>query len=132
MSIPQDRGDPEILDTAATPPRPVSSWRSAAGHGFFDAAALACLFALGIVIVVMLWPYAQYKFRFDPRELLQQYVDSERQATLTQMHRELALSTERDREDNWQIMQRLRASLQFALILLLLEIRSWLMSLAGY
>jgi hypothetical protein len=102
------------------------------GIGGWDAAALGCLFALGVVIVLMIWPYSQYRFRFDPEELLQQYVDSERQATLTQMHRELALRIERDRQGNWRLMQRLRAFLQLALILFLLEILSWLMSLAGY
>jgi len=100
------------------------------GIGGWDAAALGCLFALGVVIVLMIWPYSQYRFRFDPEELLRQYVDSE--ATLTQMHRELALRIESDRQGNWRLMQRLRAFLQLALILFLLEILSWLMSLAGY
>jgi hypothetical protein len=48
------------------------------------------------------------------------------------MHRELALRIERDRQGNWRLMQRLRAFLQLALILFLLEILSWFMSLAGY
>lgn len=101
------------------------------GIGGWDAAALGCLFALGIVIVLMIWPYSQYKFRFDPRELLEQYVDSEPQASLTQMHRELALRIESDRQENWRIIQRLRAYMQLALVLFLLEILWWLMSLAG-
>ena len=93
---------------------------------------MGCLVALGVVIVLMLWPYSQYRFRFDLEELLKQYVDSERPATLSQMHCELAVQIERDRQGNWRIMQRWRRSLQLALILFLLEILSWLMSLAGY
>jgi hypothetical protein len=100
------------------------------GLGLFDGLAVALLFVLGALIVFMLWPYHNYRFRFDPAELLSLYVDGEAPASLPQMHRSLALRIEADRASNWRLIQRLRVALQIALILLLLEILAWLLAIA--
>ena len=101
------------------------------GLGAWDWLAVALLFGLGVLIVILLWPYYQYRFRFDPAELLDRYVDGDRPATMSEMYRELALRIEADRAGNWRIFQRLRLALQAALILLLLEIVAWLLAIAG-
>jgi hypothetical protein len=100
------------------------------GLGPWDWLAVLLLFALGAHIAFLLWPYHQYRFRFDPEELLQQYVDGDASATMSQMHRALALRMEEDRKSNWRIIQRLRVALQLALILLVLDILAWLFAIA--
>ena len=102
-----------------------------AGLGMFQWLALILLFALGVLIAFMLWPYHKYTFRFDPAELLRDYVDRQGPASLSEMHRALALRAEADRARNWRIIQRLRIALQLALMLFLLEILAWLCALAS-
>jgi hypothetical protein len=101
------------------------------GVGTWDWIALALLFGIGALIVFMLWPYYNYTFRFDPKELLEKYVDSDPGANLSEMHRALALRIETDRTNNWRIIRRLRLALQFALVFLLLEILAWFLAVAG-
>jgi hypothetical protein len=101
------------------------------GLGFWDWAALLLLLLVGASIVFMLWPYYNYTFRFDPEELLARYVDREAPASLAQIHRELALRIKTDMASNWRIIQPIRVALQVALILLLLEIATWLLSIGG-
>jgi hypothetical protein len=79
----------------------------------------------------MLWPYYNYTFRFDPEELLAQYVDRQTSASMAQIHRALALRIKADMASNWRIIQPIRVALQWALILLLLEIAAWLLSIGG-
>jgi hypothetical protein len=100
------------------------------GVGFWDWLAVMFLFGIGALIVFMLWPYYNYTFRFDPKELLSKYVDGGAHVSMSEMHRELALRIEADRINNWRIIQRLRLALQLSLIFLLLEIVAWLFSIA--
>ncbi|MDX8501737.1 hypothetical protein RFM99_25395 [Mesorhizobium sp. VK4C] len=101
------------------------------GLGLWDWTAVALLFGIGGLIVFMLWPYHQYAFRFDPEELLNQYVDGDRLASMSAMHRALALRIKADMAGNWRIIQRLRMALQIALLFLLLDILAWLLAIAG-
>jgi hypothetical protein len=100
------------------------------GLGMWDWIAVTLLLALGIQIVILLWPYHQYRFRFDPEDLLRRYVDRDPPASISEMYRELALRMEEDRKSNWRIIQRLRIALQLALICLVLEILAWLFAVA--
>jgi hypothetical protein len=102
------------------------------GLGFWDWLAVILLFGLGVLIVLLLWPYYSYRFRFDPEELLSQYIDGREGVTLSAMHRALAVRIEADRVSNWRIIGRLRFALQLALILLLLEILAWLFAIARF
>ena len=101
------------------------------GVDVLDWLAMVLLLGLGILIAFLLWPYHNYRFRFDPNELLQQHVDTERPSTLDEMHRNLAVRIESDRTWNWRIIQRLRVGLQVALVLLVIEILAWLGSIAN-
>lgn len=76
----------------------------------------------------MLWPYYNLTFRFDPEQLLHDFVDPSE--TMDGMHRALALRIKTDMASNWRIIQRLRISLQLALFLLLLELLAWLLAIA--
>lgn len=70
-----------------------------------------------------------YTFRFDPEQLLAQFVDREAPAPMSEMHRVLALQIKTDMANNWRIIQRIRVALQLSLIVLLLEILAWLVSI---
>ncbi|MBZ9810138.1 MULTISPECIES: hypothetical protein [unclassified Mesorhizobium] len=101
------------------------------GLGLWDWIAVALLFAIGGLIVFLLWPYHKYTFRFDPEELLHRYVDGDRPLKISAMQRALALRIKADMASNWRIIQRLRAALQIALVLLLFDILAWLFAVAG-
>jgi hypothetical protein len=101
------------------------------GLGPWEWTALALLFGLGGLIVFLLWPFSDYAFRFDPRELLERYVDADPGVTMSELHRALALRIEADRSGNWRIIQRQRVVLQLALLLLLLEILAWCLAIAS-
>lgn len=79
----------------------------------------------------MLWPYHRYSFRFDPEDLLRQYVDGTRPTTLSGMHRALALRIKADMDNNWQIIRGLRIALQVSLLLLLLDILAWFVAIGS-
>jgi hypothetical protein len=98
------------LDCGTGSPRPCCSWSLA---------------------VLLLWPYYNFTFRFDPQELLAGFVDRDPPATMSAMHRALALRIKADKTNNWRIIQRTRVALQMSLIVLLLEILAWLMSIGG-
>ena len=99
------------------------------GVGFLDWIAVCLLFLVGALIVFMLWPYYNFTFRFDPEQLLRSFVDREKPATMSEMHRALALRIKTDMANNWRIIQRIRVALQLSLIVLLLEILAWLVSI---
>jgi hypothetical protein len=100
------------------------------GVGAWDWIALGLLVALGALAVLLLWPYYNLTFRFDPEVLLARYVDVAEPVPMAAMHRELALEIELDRQRNGRLVRRLREGLQLALILLLAEIVVWLFSIA--
>ncbi|TJW03782.1 MAG: hypothetical protein E5W82_32135 [Mesorhizobium sp.] len=100
------------------------------GVGPWDWLALALLFLIGLLVVFMLWPYYNYTFRFDPEQLLQDFVDQDPPATMDGMHRALVLRIKSDMAGNWRIIQRLRIALQLALFLLSLGILAWLFAIA--
>ncbi|MER8400912.1 hypothetical protein [Mesorhizobium sp. M1348] len=79
---------------------------------------------------IMVWPYYNYTFRFDPEKLLQDFVDQHPPATMDGMHRALALRIKSDMASNWRIIQRLRVALQLALFLWLLDLLAWLFAIA--
>jgi hypothetical protein len=81
--------------------------------------------------VLLLWPYYNLTFRFDPQDLLARYVDVAEPKPMATMHRELALQLRDDWRANGRIVRRLREALQVALILLIGEIVAWLLSIAG-
>jgi hypothetical protein len=100
------------------------------GVGAWDWTALGLLVAIGALAVLMLWPYYNLTFRFDPEELLARYVDVSEPVPMAELHRELALRIKADWMRNGRIVRRLREAMQVALILLLAEIIVWLVSIA--
>ena len=100
------------------------------GLGAWEWIAVLLLLVIGVLIAYMLWPFYNYTFRFDPEDLLQQYVDGGSPTTMSEIHRALALRIKRDMADNWRVIQRIRMALQVSLVLLVLEIAAWLFAVA--
>jgi hypothetical protein len=101
------------------------------GLNAWDWLAVGLLLAIGVLTVAVLWPYYNLSFRFDPRDLLDQYVDREPPVTMAEMHRALALQAKVDWAANGRLVRRMREAFQLALILLVLEILAWLFSIAS-
>jgi len=101
------------------------------GLNVLDWTAVGLLAAIGALTVVMLWPYYNLSFRFDAADLLRDYVDAEPAATMTEMHRTLALRIKENFHQNGRIVRRMREAFQLALILLIVNILVWLASIGG-
>jgi hypothetical protein len=101
------------------------------GVGTWDWIAIVLLLLIGALTVVLLWPYYDLSFRFDPEDLLTRYVDSDQPASMQDMHRALALRIKTDFHRNGRIVRRLRETFQVALVLLLGEILAWMFSIAS-
>jgi hypothetical protein len=100
------------------------------GLSLWDWIATLLLLAIGAIVAFILWPYSSYTFRFDPEDLLRQYIDGDPDTTMAAMHRTLALRIKNDMGANWRTIQRIRVALQWALMLLVLEVFAWLLSIA--
>jgi hypothetical protein len=101
------------------------------GLGVWDWLALSLLGGIGLLAVVILWPYYDIHFRFDVEQLLRTYVDGPRPVSMSEMHRDLALQLKSYMDRNGPLIRRTREALQLAFILVLLEIAAWLFSIAG-
>jgi hypothetical protein len=102
------------------------------GLGAWDWLALTLLVGIGLLAVVILWPYYNVNFRFDVQELLRHYIDGPQPVSLAEMQRDLALQLKVYMESNGRLIRWTREALQLAFILLLLEIVAWLLSIAGW
>ena len=54
----------------------------------WDAVALALLLGIGLSCVVLLWPYYDFRFRFNPLEMLDRFVDGQTSMDLDDMRRD--------------------------------------------
>lgn len=98
--------------------------------GAWEWLAVAMLIGIGVLAVTVLWPYYNLWFRLAPEDLLTTYVDADPPATMSQMHRDLALRIEADRRRNGQLLRRMREAFQLALVLLILDLVVWLIAVA--
>lgn len=98
------------------------------GVGVWEWGAIALLFAIGVLSSLLLWPYYGLSFRFDAKDLLDDYIDGDNPATMSQMHRQLALRIRDDWHRNGKIVKRMRVTFQLALVCLLLEIIAWMIA----
>lgn len=99
------------------------------GLGAWDWVGAALLAGIGVLTVLMLWPYYNLSFRLDPEELLERYVDKD--MSMPAMHRELTLAIKQDWQRNGRVVRRLREVFQLALVFLVVDILAWLISIAG-
>jgi uncharacterized MAPEG superfamily protein len=100
-------------------------------NGAWEWLGVVVLFSIGALTCVLLWPYYRMSFRFDAQDLLEGYVDRTPPATLSEMHRSLALHIRSDWQSNGRLIRRMREAFQVALVLLLLDILVWLFAVAA-
>jgi hypothetical protein len=101
------------------------------GLGAWDWLGLVLLAGIGLLVVVILWPYYNVHFRFDVGELLRKYVEGPEPLSVSAMHRDLALQLKTYMEVNGRVIRRTRVALQWAFVLLVLQVFAWLLSIAG-
>jgi len=100
-------------------------------NGGWEWLGVILLLAIGLLAVLVLWPYYNLSFRFDAEDLLEEFVDSDPPATMAEMHRALALRIKADWRTNGRLVRRMREAFQLALVLLLLDLLAWLLAIAN-
>jgi hypothetical protein len=101
------------------------------GIGAWDWVALALLVAIGGLAAGLLWPYYDLAYRFDPEDLIKEYIEADPPASIASMHRALAVRLKADWRHNGQIVRRMREALQIALLALIAMMLAWMVSIAG-
>ncbi len=104
-------------------------------HGFGPMAGVAIgLFAAaGLVLVSLLLPRTGWMFRFDPAAIIGDYVETEeptKPATISAMHRDLALHLGDNCVANEDRIDRLWRRFQLACTLMVVEVGAWVVALA--
>jgi len=100
-------------------------------NGGWEWLGVVLLLGIGVLAVIVLWPYYNMSFRFDAEDLLADFVDADPPATMAQMHRALALRIKADWAANGRLVRRMREAFQVALVLLLLDLVAWLLAIAN-
>ncbi len=95
--------------------------------------AIGCFVALGLVVLVLLWPWRDWKFTINAQSLIQDYlepVDAE-PLDLPGIHRDLALHMEASWQKNKSQLRWLFVAFRVAAMLLVGEIIFWVLALAS-
>ena len=88
------------------------------------AAIVLFVMSTGLAVFVLL-PRATWRFHTDVTSLLRDYVESERAASMAEMHRSLAYFLDRAFEDNRSRLNRLYLLLTLSVIALIGEVVAW-------
>jgi hypothetical protein len=91
--------------------------------------AVGALAGIGALHVVVLWPRWAWRFRFQPQELLEEFVDR-RSSSLDQMRRDLIGRIQVDLEANLRVLRLMGSAFQFSSGLFLVETFAWLVAVA--
>lgn len=103
----------------------------AAGRlGLFGWVAVAALAALGLTLLVVLWPRVEWEDTPLPSRLLQTVIEIPEPIALEVLHRELALHMESVYNQNDFEYERLAKFFRTAAILLNIEVLAWVLDLA--
>ena len=92
--------------------------------------ALGAFMAVGVMAVVILWPYEGWRFSTDAHDLIDTYVEADSPATLAEIHRDLAIHIQDDFIGNGHQLDRLYRLFRLASIFLVIELVIWLADLA--
>jgi hypothetical protein len=91
--------------------------------------AAGALAGVGGLHVVVLWPRWGWKFRFQPQELLEEFVDR-RATSLDEMRRDLIGRIHADLDANLRVLRLMGLAFQLASGLFLIETFAWLVAVA--
>lgn len=91
--------------------------------------AVGCYILIVGLCLAILWPTREWKFRSNAKKLARDYIDADPAATLSEMHRDLALHMENWAEVNAWKMRWLFYYFQAASVLLGVEVVLWMADL---
>jgi hypothetical protein len=97
------------------------------GLDAWDWPGLVLLLVIGVLAVVIVWPYRSAGFRSDVDDLVHRFVDADLQ--IDEMHRQLAYRMQEDRLQNIPMVHRMRLAFGIGLACLVLEILAWMIAL---
>jgi hypothetical protein len=92
--------------------------------------ATTCFVGAGGALIWLLWPREDWKFRFGPKRIISDYVESSEPADLDEMHRDLALHLGSNVVDNEAKLRRLWRGFEVACVLLVVEVVAWIVVLS--
>jgi hypothetical protein len=95
----------------------------------WDWPGLVLLLVIGVLAVVIVWPYRSAGFRSDVDDLVHRFVDADLE--IDEMHRQLALKMQTDRLQNIPIIRRMRIAFGVGLACLVIEILAWMVALVA-
>jgi hypothetical protein len=90
--------------------------------------AVGALAGVGVLHVVVLWPRWAWRFRFQPKELLEEFVDR-RSSSLDEMRRDLIARMQLDLDAN-RVLRLMGSAFQLSSVLFLIETFAWLVAVA--
>jgi hypothetical protein len=94
------------------------------------ALAIGSFAVVGVLALLVLWPWGGWVFSFDPRILMAGYIEADPPATLPEMHRDLALHHADHVNQNQEKLDRLYWVYRGATVALVLQVILWLMQFA--
>jgi hypothetical protein len=93
-------------------------------------AAIVAYLVLGLLSVVVLWPWYGWVFAQSPRRLLADYVEADPPVGLDEMYRQLSIHAELHHHANQRRLQVLVRSCEASSALLVVEVLLWVVQLA--
>ena len=97
--------------------------------GWWGGIAIALFAVVGVLLVGLLLPLPNWKFRFGVSQLLTDYVEGTSPAQLNEMYRELALHLESNHVENNGRLKWMWLVFQLAALMLCFEVIAWLLAL---
>jgi hypothetical protein len=91
--------------------------------------AVAAFAAVGVCVLLVLWPRSDWSFSASAAEIIAEYIEPE-PLDLPLIHRDLALQRSAAYDDNARQLRWLFRVVRVSLILLVLEVASWVAALA--
>jgi hypothetical protein len=91
--------------------------------------AVGALVGVGALHVVVLWPRWTWRFRFQPQELLEEFVDR-RSSSLDEMRRDLIRRIQADLDANLRVFRLMGSAFQLSSGFFLIETFAWLIAVA--
>ena len=91
--------------------------------------AVVAFALVGAMVLFVLWPRSDWQFSASATDLIATYIEAADPATLSQIHRDLALHRSASYDRNARQLGLLFAAFRVGLILLVVEVGAWMIAL---
>lgn len=82
-------------------------------------------------VLAVLWPWRDWEFNASPADLIATYIETSSPAPLVRIHRDVALHRAASYATNADLLGKLYAAFRIGLVLLALEVSSWIVALGS-